>query len=84
MKELAQSNLHSTDGIDLQTKKLQTLVKELNISTGEKHTNYKLGNSITTFAPKGNEMTKTQIIRLLIDRNQTMASQATRGSQYKL
>ena len=61
-------------------KKLKTLVNEFNIIACESIEINKVGKTHTkTYAPNGNEMTRTQMNKTLTEHSKTMASQATGG-----
>ena len=62
------------------SKALKTLVNEFNTITCEIIEINKVGkNKTKTYAPNGNEMTRTQMIKILIEHNKAMQSQATVG-----
>ena len=64
-------------------KKLKTLVNEFNTITGENIEINRVGKKQSkAFASNGNEMTRAQTIKVLIEHNKTMASQATRGTSF--
>ena len=69
-----------TDEMLWKNQKLKTLVNEFNTLTGESIEINKVGkNKLKAYATNGNEMTRTQTIKILTEHNKTMQPQATRG-----
>ena len=74
------SKYTKTDDNFWKNKRLQTLVNEFNIETGENIEINKVGKKKSkAYASNGNVMTRNQMIKILTEHNKTMQSQATRG-----
>ena len=64
-------------------KKLKTFVNEFSTITCEHVEINKVGkNKLKTYATNGNEMARTQIIKILSEHKKTMQSQATKGISF--
>jgi hypothetical protein len=79
LNKLEEKNKQSTNERVWHTKQLRTIVKEFNTRTGSDIKLNKKGRVSKAYAPNGNEMSKTQMIKIIIEHNMKMSSQALRG-----
>ena len=82
LNKLEEKNKQSTNERFWHTKQLRTIVKEFNTRTGSDIELKKKGRVSKAYAPNGNEMTKTQMIKIIIEQNMKMSTQALRGMKH--
>jgi len=82
LTKLEEKNLQSTNEHFWHIKQLKTVVKEFNARTGYNIEIRKEGRVSKAYAPNGNEMTKSQMIKIIIEHNKKMNSQALKGMRH--
>ena len=78
-QEVDESNLISTEVATMQFKRLKTIAKEYNKRTGS-NAIIKYKKHTKTSEENGNEITKAEMINIIVAQNKTMSSQALRTS----
>ena len=77
-QEVGESNLVSTEVATLQIKRLKTIVEEYNKRTGSNVTTKKDKETYKSIEENGSEITKAEMINIIVAQNKTMSPQALR------
>ena len=76
--EQEEPNLHTTETTSLQHKNLKTIANEYNKRTGSNAITKKDKKRTKAFEENGNEITKAEMVNMIVAQNKAMSSQALR------